>query len=35
VLTLRPAERAIVERQWRRRLVSPFSALVQMIERPR
>lgn len=33
VLTLRDEERAIVERNWRRRLLSPFSALVQMIDR--
>lgn len=33
VLKLRDADLALVERHWRRRLVSPFSALVQLIER--
>lgn len=35
VLKLGSAERAVVERNWRRRLVSPFSALVQLIDRQR
>lgn len=35
VLALRDEDRAIVERHWRRRLLSPFSALVQMIDRAR
>jgi hypothetical protein len=33
VLKLRSADRDIVERNWRRGLVSPFSALVQLITR--
>ncbi|KQV87572.1 glycosyltransferase family 32 protein [Pelomonas sp. Root1237] len=33
VLKLRSADRAIVERNWRRGLVSPFSALVQLMDR--
>jgi hypothetical protein len=35
VLALRDGERAIVERNWRRGLLSPFSALVQMMDRAR
>lgn len=34
VLKLNDAERAIIERNWRRGLVSPFSALAQLIDRP-
>ncbi|MEO6277722.1 capsular polysaccharide synthesis protein [Roseateles sp.] len=33
MLTLRDGDLAVVERNWRRRLVSPFSALVQFVER--
>lgn len=33
VLTLSDGEHAVVERNWRRGLVSPFSALVQLIDR--
>lgn len=33
VLKLRGGDRAVVERNWRRGLVSPFSALVQLIDR--
>ena len=35
VLKLRGGDRTVVERNWRRGLVSPFSALVQLIDRPR
>ena len=34
VLKLRGGDRAVVERNWRRGWVSPFSALVQLIDRP-
>lgn len=33
VLKLRGGDRAVVERNWRRGLVSPFSALVQLIDK--
>lgn len=33
VLKLRDGDLAVVERNWRRRLVSPFSALVQLVDR--
>jgi hypothetical protein len=33
VLKLRDDDRAVVERNWRRGLVSPFSALVQLVAR--
>lgn len=33
VLKLRDGDLATIERNWRRRLVSPFSALVQLVER--